>query len=383
MHAVVVGGGIGGLGAAIGLHRAGWTVTVLEQAPEFGDVGAGISLWPNALRCLDELGVDLGEHLAVQTQGGLRDRRGRWLARWDAAAFERHHGRPLTGIHRADLIAGLRDTLPADRLRTGVKVTEVAEDGLVRFTGGELQADLVVAADGIRSPIRHALFPACPEPVYCGSTAFRGIARPARIPGLSTSFDRGTEIGILPLTGGDVYWWVSYVTEPDARPADLKGYLKEHFGGWHDPVPELIDVTPPEALLHHDLYHLGTPLGTYVRGRVALLGDAAHAMPPFLGQGGCQALEDAVVLAHAMATEDTVQKALQTYNTERRPRSQRVAHASVRAGKAGPQLTNPVAIALRTTLARLLPAGLAARSGASISGWRPPRLPRPAPPRTP
>uniref|UniRef100_UPI001FC8EF8D FAD-dependent oxidoreductase n=1 Tax=Amycolatopsis kentuckyensis TaxID=218823 RepID=UPI001FC8EF8D len=81
MHAIVVGGGIGGLAAAAGLHRVGWTVTVLEKAPEFGDVGAGISLWPNALRCLDELGVDLGEHLAPQREGGFRDRRGRRITR--------------------------------------------------------------------------------------------------------------------------------------------------------------------------------------------------------------------------------------------------------------------------------------------------------------
>ncbi|GAB3156031.1 FAD-dependent monooxygenase [Amycolatopsis stemonae] len=381
MRAVVVGGGIGGLGAAIGLHRAGWTVTVLEQAPGFGDVGAGISLWPNALRCLDELGVDLGEHLAEQDQGGLRDRHGRWVARWDANGFRRFHGRPLAAIHRADLIAGLRDALPAECLRTGTRVTEVTEEGLVRFAGGEIQADLVVAADGIRSPIRHALFPGHPGPVYCGSTAFRGVTRHPGT-GLSTTFAPGTEIGVLPLTGGDVYWWVSYVTEPDARPADLKAYLKGHFGDWHDPIPALIGETPPEAVLYHDLYHLATPLDTYVRGRVALLGDAAHAMPPFLGQGGCQALEDAVVLAHAMSTMD-IDGALAAYDAERRPRSQKVARASVRAGKAGPQLTSPLLTALRMNLLRLVPTKVTARAGASVSGWRPPRLPRPAPPRTP
>ena len=383
MRAVVVGGGIGGLGAAIGLHRAGWTVTVLEQAEEFGDVGAGISLWPNALRCLDELGVDLGEHLAAQDQGGLRDRRGRWVARWDAAGFRRLHGLPLAGIHRADLIAGLLDALPADLLRTGTEVTEVTEDGVVRFDGGEIRADLVVAADGIHSAIRRALFPHHPGPVYSGSSAFRGIARPATIPGLSTTFAPGTEVGVLPLIGGDVYWFASSVTEPGARPADLKAYLKEHFGDWHDPIPALIDATPPEALLYHDLQHLAAPLETYVRGRVVFLGDAAHAMPPFLGQGGCQALEDAVVLAHSVSTVDDVDAALAVYDAQRRPRSQRVARASVRAGKAGPQVTSPVLTALRMNLLRLVPTKLTARAGASISGWRPPRLPRPVPPRTP
>ncbi|SEF36523.1 2-polyprenyl-6-methoxyphenol hydroxylase [Amycolatopsis pretoriensis] len=383
MRAAVVGGGIGGLGAAIGLHRAGWTVTVLEQAPEFGDVGAGISLWPNALRCLDELGVDLGDHLAAQDQGGLRDRRGRWIAHWDAAGFRRLHGRPLAGIHRADLIAGLRDALPADCLRTGTKVTGVTEDGVVRCENGdEIRADLVVAADGIRSPIRQVLFPQHPQPVYSGSAAFRGVTHHPGL-GLSTTFAPGTEVGVLPLTGGDVYWFVSYVTAPGARPADPKAHLKEHFGDWHEPIPALIDATPPEALLYHDLYHLGTPLPTYVRGRVAFLGDAAHAMPPFLGQGGCQALEDAVVLAHRVSTVDDIDEALAGYDAERRPRSQRIARAAVRTGKAGPQVTSPLLTALRMNLLRLVPTKLTARVGKDINGWRPPRLPRPAPPRTP
>ena len=377
-HAVVTGGGIGGLAAARALHTVGWIVTVLERATEFGDVGAGISLWPNALRCLDELGVDLGDHLAVQREGGFRDRHGRRITRYDTAAFERVHGRPLGAIHRRDLVEALRQSVPAESLRTGTEVAEVREDGVVRFTGGEIQADLVVAADGINSPIRHALFPGHPEPVYSGSTAFRGVTK---LPGarLGTSFDRGTEIGIVPLTGDDVYWWISYLAEPGENRPDLK----RRFGSWHDPIPALLEATPPETLLHHDLYYLGTPLPTYVRGRIALLGDAAHAMPPFLGQGGCQALEDAVVLAHVVSTSDSVEAALRRYDAQRRPRSQKVARQSVFMGKLGPQLTNPVATAVRAAVLRLLPARLTARAGAGITGWRPPRLPRSAPPRTP
>ncbi|MDS0139121.1 FAD-dependent monooxygenase [Amycolatopsis sp. CM201R] len=373
----MVGGGIGGLAAAAGLHRVGWTVTVLEKAPEFGDVGAGISLWPNAQRGLDELGVDLGDRLAPQREGGFRDRRGRRITRFDAAEFERRHGRPLGAIHRRDLIAALRDAVPAESLRTGEEVTEVREDGLVRVGGEELRADVVVAADGIHSRVRHALFPDHPEPVYAGSTAFRGVAH---LPGtgLSTSFDRGTEVGVLPLTGGDVYWWISALAAPGTRRSDLE----PAFRGWHDPIPALLAATPAEAVLHHDLYYLGTPLPTYTRGRVVLLGDAAHAMPPFLGQGGGQAIEDAVVLAHVVSTQD-IDTALVRYDRQRRPRSQHVVRESVRMGKLGPQLTNPVATTLRTALLKGLPARATARVGAGITGWAPPRLPRPAPPRTP
>ncbi|QKV75969.1 FAD-dependent monooxygenase [Amycolatopsis sp. Hca4] len=377
MHAIAVGGGIGGLAAAAGLHRVGWTVTVLEKAPEFGDVGAGISLWPNALRALDELGVDLGERLAPQRDGGFRDRRGRRITRFDGAEFARRHGRSLGAIHRRDLIAALRDAVPAGSLRTGAEVTEVREDGTVRVGGEELRADLVVAADGIHSRVRHALFPDHPEPVYSGSTAFRGVAHLPGTP-LSTSFDRGTEVGVLPLSGGDVYWWLSTLAKPGTGKADLE----PAFANWHDPIPALMAATPPEAVLHHDLYYLGTPLPGYTRGRIALLGDAAHAMPPFLGQGGCQAIEDAVVLAHAVSTQD-MENALESYDRTRRPRSQRVVRESVRMGKLGPQLSNPVATALRTAALKCLPGTVTARVGAGITGWTPPRLPRPAPPRTP
>ncbi|MEA5364290.1 FAD-dependent oxidoreductase [Amycolatopsis sp., V23-08] len=375
MDAVVVGGGIGGLAAAVGLRRAGWDVTVLEKAPEITGAGAGISLWPNAQRCLDVLGVQAP--LKKQRDGGLRDKKGRRITGWDSAAFERHHGLPLTAIHRRDLVDALARALPEETRKTGAEVTEVREDGFVRYTGGELQADLVVAADGINSRIRNG-----PPPVYSGSTAFRGVACRPGTP-LSTSWDRGAEIGVLPLTGDDVYWWISYVVRAGERPADVKAYLKQHFGDWHDPIPALIDATPAEHILHHDLYYLGTPLTSYVRGRIALLGDAAHAMPPFLGQGGCQALEDAVVLAHSVSTEDTVPKALERYDRERRQRSQKVARDSVQAGKIGPQLTNPVATTVRNTLLRMAPAKATARIGAGVSGWRPPDLPRPAPPRTP
>ncbi|MFJ1762930.1 FAD-dependent monooxygenase [Amycolatopsis sp. NPDC088138] len=376
MDAVVVGGGIGGLAAAVGLRRAGWDVTVLEKAPEITGAGAGISLWPNAQRCLDVLGVQAP--LKKQLDGGLRDKKGRRITGWDAAAFERHHGLPLTAIHRRDLVDTLARALPEETRKTGAEVTEVREDGFVRYTGGELQADLIVAADGINSRFRNS----SQKTVYSGSTAFRGVAHRPGTP-LSTSWDRGAEIGVLPLAGDDVYWWISYVVRAGERPADVKAYLKQHFGDWHDPIPALLDATPAEHILHHDLYYLGTPLTSYVRGKIALLGDAAHAMPPFLGQGGCQALEDAVVLAHAMSTEDTVQKALHKYDQERRQRSQKVARDSVQAGKVGPQLTNPVATTIRNALLRMTPAKATARIGAGVSGWRPPDLPRPVPPRTP
>ncbi|WP_409495620.1 FAD-dependent monooxygenase [Amycolatopsis sp. cmx-11-12] len=373
MHkAIVVGGGIGGLSAAIGLHGIGWEVTVLERAPELTAVGAGISLWPNALRSLETLDIHL-DKLREQASGGLHDREGRRITRWDADAFRRHHGRPLAAIHRADLIAALHDALPAGCVRTGIEVTN-PED---------LDADVIVAADGIHSGLRKRLWPRHPEPVYSGSTAFRAVTALPHPTELSTSWDDGAEIGVIPLHDGRVYWWASYVAEPGIRYEDPKAYLRRRFGGWHEPIPELIAASTPEALLHHDLYLLGTPLPSYVRGRVALLGDAAHAMPPFLGQGGCQAIEDAVVLAAALSTTEDVDAALKSYDEQRRPRSQAVVKSSVQAGRMGPQLRNPLAVAIRNSVFRMLPGVLTARIGAGVSGWAPPVPRRPAPPRMP
>ncbi|MFI5564746.1 FAD-dependent monooxygenase [Amycolatopsis japonica] len=370
-EAIVIGGGIGGLSAAIGLHGIGWEVTVLEQAPALTAAGAGISLWPNALRSLETLGVRLGK-LREQASGGLHDRDGRRITRWDAEAFRRHHGRPLAAIHRAELIGALHDALPEGCVRTGVEVTRL----------DDLDADVIVAADGIHSMARKQLWPRHPEPVYSGSTAFRAVTTLPHPTELSTSWDDGAEIGVIPLHDDSVYWWASYVAEAGVRHEDPKSYLRDRFGGWHDPIPELIEATAPETLLHHDLDLLGTPLPSYVKGRVALLGDAAHAMPPFLGQGGCQAIEDAVVLAAALSTTEDVDAALKSYDEQRRPRSQGVVKASVQAGKVGPQLRNPFAVAVRNGVFRLLPGALTARIGAGVSGWTPPVPRRPAPPRT-
>ncbi|GAA3544859.1 FAD-dependent monooxygenase [Amycolatopsis ultiminotia] len=367
-HAVVVGGGIGGLAAAIGLHRIGWRVTVFERATAFTAIGAGISLWPNAQRALAELGV--APTLALQREAGVLNRRGRRLAHWDAEAFVRHQGLPLAAIHRAALIDALRSALPGESLHTGVEVTAVEPSGLVRHGSESTQADLVVAADGINSPIRQSQYPTA-RVDYSGGAAFRGIARlPAR---LSTSWAPGTEIGIIPLPDDQVYWWISEARPAGIRHEDNRAYLAAKYAGWHAPIPELI-ATTPEILLH-DTHHLATPLPSYVHGRIVLLGDAAHAMPPFLGQGGCQALEDAVVLAAACATESTVDSAVRRYDAERRQRSQEVARLSVRAGATGPLLRNPIAVAARYALLRLMPAAAVARVGTSVNNWHPPAIP--------
>ncbi|MEW5535103.1 FAD-dependent monooxygenase [Streptomyces virginiae] len=380
--AVVVGGGIGGLAAAIGLRRIGWDVTVVERASRLDDAGAGISLAANGLRALDELGVGRAVREASRGQysGGTRTPGGGWLARMDGAVLEKAVGTPITGIPRSTLHGLLRDRLPAQSLLIGAEATSVeqvdTETVRVGCGGTALDADLVVAADGSGSTVRRRLFPDHPGPLYSGSTVLRAITEHAV--DLRTDFEltwgRGAEFGHIAFLDGRAEWHAVLGLPAGTRFADPLAELRRRFHTWHEPVPALLDATRPDAVLHHDVNELRTPLPSYTAGRIALLGNAAHAMTPHLGQGACQALEDAVTLTAALATGPTVQAALARYDTERRPRSQAVARAARQAGRMGHQLSHPLAVTVRNTAMRLTPSRVSTRMILRHHARVPPRL---------
>lgn len=380
--AVVVGGGIGGLAAAIGLRRTGWRVTVLERAPVLADAGAGISLHANGIRALDVLGVGEEVRAAARPQytGGTRVPDGGWLARMDGAALERELGTPIVGIRRAVLHRLMRAALPSGCLVTGAEVTSAdrADPGRVRVSlqDGALEADLVVAADGVGSRLRAQLFPGHPGPVYSGSTVLRAITEhPVELTtDFTVTWGEGAEFGHIAFHDGRAEWHAVLNSPPGVRHADALAVLRRRFAAWHDPIPALLDATRADSVLHHDIHELVTPLPAFTAGRIALLGDAAHAMTPNLGQGACQALEDAVTLAAALAAEPTVEAALARYDTERRPRSQSVARAARQAGRLGQQLSHPLAIAVRNTALRLAPSKATIRTILRHADWTPPSL---------
>ncbi|WP_327312506.1 FAD-dependent monooxygenase [Streptomyces sp. NBC_01235] len=380
--AVVVGGGIGGLAAAIGLRLIGWEVTVVESAPVLADVGAGISLHANGIRALDVLGVGEAVRAAARPQytGGTRVPGGGRLARMDGTALERELGTPIVGVPRAVLHHLLRAALPSECLVVGAEAETVdrSDPGRVRMPLGDaaLEADLVVAADGVGSRLRARLFPRHPGPAYSGSTVLRAITeRPVE---LDTDFEltwgKGAEFGHIAFADGRAEWHAVLNSPPGVRYPDALAAMRRRFGQWHDPIPALLDATRPDAVLHHDIHELATPLPAFTAGRIVLLGDAAHAMTPNLGQGACQALEDAVVLAAALATEPTVESALARYDAERRPRTQSVARAARQAGRMGQQLTNPLAVAVRNTALRLAPSRATVHTILRHADWTPPRL---------
>lgn len=367
MKAVIVGGGIGGLAAALALarrgFRRGWEVEVLERAAAFTEVGAGLSVWLNGLRALDALGVgqSVRERALTAGQAGIRDASGRWLSR--AAPDAQEDGSGLVAmIHRADLLAVLRAAVPQGSLRNAVTVSQVRADGTVVHSAGESRADLVVGADGIRSAVRASIWPAAASPRYAGYTAWRMVTPAIPVDGISESWGSGERFGYAPLPDGRVYCFAVANAPEGAKDEGLAG-LRSRFRDWHSPIPALLDAAEQSPVLHDDLYELPR-LRAYTTGRVALVGDAAHAMTPNLGQGACQALEDAVVLAKCLDG----QAGLDAYDRLRRKRTQMITRRSHRIGVVA-QWESPVAVALRNTTVRLLPESSFTRSLAPVLDW--------------
>ncbi|MEU2116330.1 FAD-dependent monooxygenase [Streptomyces sp. NPDC016459] len=376
-HAVVVGAGIGGLTAAVALHRRGWHVTVCESAAEPSVTGAGIGLAPNALRALHTVGVDVTRVTggAVPAAMGVRRSDGRWLTRIRTADLTARYGMPPIAVPRPSLAAALAAALPTAALRYGTAVTAVddAEGRPVLRTraGPDLPAEMVVAADGIHSPLRRAYFPAHPGPRYLGETAWRALvgAPDLGIEAMSETWGRGERFGVTPLSDGRFYLYATAVVPAGTRSADPRAELRRRFGSWHEPIPALLDRVDrlaPADVLRHDLYELAAPLPRLHHGRIAWLGDAAHAMAPNLGQGGCQAVEDAVVLAHLLPAgdrgdgSDGVPAALAAYTAARLDRTDAVRVRARRVGRLG-ALGHPLAVAARDLAVRATPNRLALR----------------------
>ncbi|WP_067549065.1 FAD-dependent monooxygenase [Nocardia crassostreae] len=363
--ALIVGGGIGGLATAVAFARQGWDVEVLERAERITEVGAGLSLWANALRALDALG--LGDRVRARAvddgSAGIRDSKGRWLSRVDAEAIRTRFGSPIV-LHRADLLDILREAVPESALRTGISVSEVRADGSVVHSAGVSTGDVIVGADGIHSVVRRAV---CGEvtPRYSGYTALRVVVTPTAPMGdLGETWGKGERFGFAALADGRAYCFAA-VNAPAGAPSGGLRELRARFGDWHEPIPSLLAAADESALLHNDIHFL-PPLPTYVSGRIALIGDAAHAMTPNLGQGACQALEDAVVLAEVAAHDPDLAR----YDAERRPRTRMIADRSERIGVVA-QLSWAPAVAVRNAIMRLIPASAQIKALVPVLEWEP------------
>jgi FAD-dependent urate hydroxylase len=353
---VIVGGGIGGLTAAVALRAAGWEVVVCERATDLREVAAGISLWPNAVRLLRRLGVGEAVEAAGCVATGSRTRTwyGAPLGPCTVDELAGRFGAPLVVLHQAFLRGILCSALDGHVLRLGaecVAVEPAAHGAAVHLADGGVEpGSVVVGADGLDSTIRESVGGHEP-PRYSGYVSMRGVVPLSLdLAGrllTGESWGRGCLFGVATLGGNQAYWWASWrePEAPDRGREDDKRALLVRFGAWHDPIPELIDGSLTEAIVRTPLYER-PPAGRWVDGAVVLVGDAAHPMLPGLGQGACQAIEDAAALAGALAAAPDVGAALSEYERRRRPRAELVARQARRMARLA-HLANPAARTLR------------------------------------
>ncbi|HEX2190869.1 MAG TPA: FAD-dependent monooxygenase [Longimicrobiaceae bacterium] len=368
---VIVGGGIGGLTLAIALRQKGIEVRVYEAAPELRAAGAGIWVPPNAMQVLDRLGMagavlDRGERLE---RAEIRDCRGGVLQAADVGAAARRFGFPTVAIHRGRLQRVLLDHLPADLVHVGRECTGIESAGgpaSACFADGSVQEGaVVVGADGAHSRVREALFPGTALR-YSGQSSYRAVV-PHRLPDAFAAtgwevWGPGRRFGFSAVGGGEVYWYATLdapAGERDAGPDVTRRRLDALAAGFPAPVPELVAATDPARTLRTDMYDLPR-LRSWHRGRVVLLGDAAHATTPNLGQGGAQAMEDAWVLAEQLASRPDPEAAFAAYQRIREPKARMVVDRSRVLGRIA-HLRNPLARGLRNSLLRLTPASVALR----------------------
>jgi 2-polyprenyl-6-methoxyphenol hydroxylase-like FAD-dependent oxidoreductase len=344
----IAGAGIGGLALAIALRRQGARVVVLESARELAPVGAGLVLQPNAMKALAHLG--LGAAVAAAgapvARAAILDQHGSRLGpEFDVAAMARELGVPTLAFHRARLHRVLLDAAGAEHVRPDARVVgfEEYEDGVeVRVGGGRsVRAELLVGADGLRSVVRAQLLGEA-EPRYAGYTSWRGVTPPGAVPPperMSESWGRGQRFGLAHIGQGEIYWFAVADAPPGGKDGDVKAELLARFGDWHRPVRAIIEATPAARILRTDISDR-PPIRSWHRGRVVLLGDAAHPMTPNIAQGACQAIEDAVVLADRLATEPDLPRALRAYEERRVSRANGMVVAARRFGAVA-QWKNP------------------------------------------
>jgi 2-polyprenyl-6-methoxyphenol hydroxylase-like FAD-dependent oxidoreductase len=336
MRVVVVGAGIGGLAAAVALRRVGIETLVVERAASIREVGAGLSIWSNAVNALRELGLEdkVMASASVIDRNMVQTSEGRFIARSELSELAKMAGAPCVCIHRGVLQKILLDALPPDSVRVGVRCVGFDRSATILEGGERIEGDVLVGADGISSMIREGLHGA-EATRYAGYTCWRGIRE--EIPGLLPEdsallvMGGGSQFGVLPCGPGKLYW---FLTKNAPRGTmQTKAAAIAVCRDWAAPVPEIIAGTCEDAILQNDIVDR-PPLRGWGRGAVTLLGDAAHPTTPNLGQGACQALEDAVVLAHCLSEDArAIEASLRKYEDIRLPRTTEIVRKSWQAGK--------------------------------------------------
>jgi salicylate hydroxylase len=364
MDVLVIGAGIGGPGAAIGLVRAGHNVRIFEQEDPLEAAGSGLVLSPNGVHALDYLDPAIGqrvreEAVSVAEPFPYLSPTGEVKVYVPASDIEAKWGAPLVPIRRRLLHRLLVDALPRSDLTTCrrlVTVEENADEVVARFADGSAErGDLLIGADGVWSVVRHVNADA--EPRYLGITSVRGVgpAPDQPYPGGFCSQGPGLQVFAARLRDGLVYW-AATINAPEGEWPRLsveegRSRLAQLVGDWHEPVPQLVAGTPEDELVITDIHDMD-PLRRWSTARVTLVGDSAHPMAPFLGQGANAALEDAATLCRALSETPDPRRALRAYEAARIKRTTRLATISRRIGVLG-QSEHRVGMAVRDIALRI------------------------------
>jgi len=354
---IVVGAGPGGVTAALALQQAGAEGSVFERASDLGriQVGGGVHLWNNATRALQQLGLGdaIREAGAVVEQMEWYSWRGQLLGSGPVRDTTKQIGAPAVGLTRPALHGVLAGALAEGTVTLGAECTGFEQDAegvTARFADGrEERADALIGADGLYSAIRSQILGES-QPRYSGVIVCQAAVEsperlsPAGVYGML--WGRGTRVGFYPIKDGT--FWYTLVGAPAggfAGDGSVKDALRSRLAGWAPPVQALLDATPESAINKADIV-ARDPVDRWGDRRVTLLGDAAHAMTPFLGQGACQAIEDGVVLGQCFEQESDVEAALRAYEQRRMERTAAIVLRSWKVGRAG-LIENPVACAVR------------------------------------
>jgi len=363
----IAGGGIGGLTAAIALRQRGHHVRLYEKTSSFAEVGAGLSLWPNALAALKRL--DLEDPVLPrgywEEEGAIRSSTGAILRKVENANLM-----ILRSVLQEVLLAAMED-IPVALGARCMGVTMTGPRPLLRLEdGSSIEVDLVIGADGIRSAVRQSIAPDESPPRYSGLCAWRGVvSAPGCVDNAWLSIGNGLQFMAAPLPDGRVYW-CPLVRIGEGKWEQIEShrrFLCELFNTWHEPIPSLLRGTPEAAVLPTPVYFRAPPKWI-TRGRVVLIGDAAHPMTPDLGQGGCQAIEDAVVLAECISTSgENIESALNDFAKRRMGRIRRVVREARQLGVVMAE-NHQSLTHLRTAVLRLTPASFSERRLSAITG---------------
>lgn len=365
MKVGITGAGIAGLTAAIALQQAGIAYTLYEAASEIKPVGAGIALAANAIKAFKKLGIDE----VIMSKGRLldafviNDPTGKVITKTDSRAVGLKYGADNFTIHRADLHEALLAFVNQENLRTNKRCMNFEENGdrlVLHFTDGSTdEVDYLLACDGIHSPIRKKLLPES-KPRYAGYTCWRAVVEMPDLPlnEASETWGSAGRFGIVPLTKNQVYWFACISAE--AHDAVMKNYtttdLLRYFSDFHASVGEILRHTRDEQLIHGDICDL-KPLNRFAFGKILLMGDAAHATTPNMGQGACQAIEDAAVLASELQRGHTsLENLFLAFEKRRVERTKGIIVRSRAIGRVA-QLQNAWLAAFRNFALRALPAG--------------------------